>query len=101
MIARYEGGIIVLLLLCIAVGLVTALLTAPVYRAQAQVEFQQQADRAQQQAKSSTSSAPFEAQQFQQTQLGIIHSRALAEKVAAEWAACSPSIRPRKGCRSR
>ncbi|MEO6256508.1 MAG: polysaccharide biosynthesis tyrosine autokinase [Sphingomicrobium sp.] len=82
MIARYEGGIIVLLLLCIAVGLVTALLTAPVYRAQAQVEFQQQADRAQQQAKSSTSSAPFEAQQFQQTQLGIIHSRALAEKVA-------------------
>ncbi|MEO8175170.1 MAG: polysaccharide biosynthesis tyrosine autokinase [Sphingomicrobium sp.] len=82
MIARYEGGIFVLLALCIAIGLVTALLTAPVYRAQAQVEFQQQADRTQQQAKANTSSAPFEAQQFQQTQLGIIHSRALAEKVA-------------------
>jgi len=81
-IARYEGGVFVLLLLCVAVGLVTALLTAPTYRAAAQVEFQQQAERAQQPAKADAASAPFEAKQFQQTQLGIIHSRALAEKVA-------------------
>lgn len=82
LIARYEGGIFVLLLLCVAVGLVTALLTAPVYRAEAQVEFQQQVERGQAPAKADAASAPFETRQFQQTQLGIIHSRALAEKVA-------------------
>ena len=81
-IARYEAGIFILLALCVAVGLVTALLTPPTYRAEAQVEFQQQADRAQQPPKGDAASAPFEAKQFQRTQVGIIRSRALAEKVA-------------------
>lgn len=78
-VSRHRNGIFFLLILCIGVALLGALLTPPTYRAETQVEFQDPLT-AGTAARSGATEA--EAARYEQTQLGLVRSRALAQQVS-------------------